>query len=507
MNKSKKKQKSNVNKGYPRRVVEKYWPTPEQKHARPPTLDMTAPHNERKPGSTVSQEQNTDKEVAIGTEGVLAGRALPEPSAAERQAAEPQAAEQQILLTSSVATQPDEGNTSSPGGEEAEADPRRGGGRSDKRTEPQNLAEFIDAFLTGKVKSLSEPVARRLKSSSPQLEPAVRGDLLRRAQAVDNTLDKVRKLMLVATQLSTHKLLAHLVMDFCADCILANPFIRTGSMRPMLFPGNDDTAALEDAWAQLQTLAVPTDAHTNMVVPEGGSADSHGRPGSDEASVIASGKETAKDGTVKAAPPRAIAALALRSQRNALWCAAIWRVQRGQIAFAEMIRTVRATLFSLKKRPESLEDELLEALANVPDKEAEPLALLWEWNVRQQTETMNRLTDTNRRAAALNDEVCELKERLGLALAQADTLKTQLADERTAREASETALGVAKTHGQADLEGVRALALNTLRDAVSQLDVVSEALKREPPKVLSALDKVDAVMDRLKATNNKLENT
>jgi chromosome segregation ATPase len=314
-------------------------------------------------------------------------------------------------------------------------------------------------------------------------------------------LDKVRKLMLVAKEFSSHKPLAYLVMNFCIDCTLMNPFVRAEGMRSLLFPGYDDVSSLEQAWAVLQSLPTPAEPNASVGGEEAGGLQDNVQSNNDEAPVTDTGKDNA------AKSQRAIATVAIRSRRNALLCAAIWRVQQGQMAFLEMVRSLRATLFSLKKRPESLDDELLEALACISDKDAEPMSLLLEWNNRQQTEAANRLADMNRRVGALDDEVRDLKERLALALAQAATLETQLTDERAGGQALQTALSVAKTHGQADLEGLRALALNTLRDAVSQLDVVSEALKREPPKVFSALDKVDAVMDRLKATNEKLENT
>lgn len=496
MSKSQKKHKSSTNKGYPRWVAEKYGTASAPHHVNQQTLNMTATHSEGAPGSTVSQRSQVETEATGGSGEAPAGV-----SVIGTFTSAPQEAELQIVQASSSSNLPIDSAALDAEGAATEGEQQRVGGRSDKRADPQNVAEFIEAFLAGKVKSLSEPVAKRLKSSSPHLEAGVRGDLLRRAQSVDSTLDKVRKLMLVAKELSSHKPLAYLLMDFCVDCTLMNPFVRAEGMQSLLFPGHHDASSLEEAWTRLQSLPIPAEANVSLGRLEVGTLHDNAPLNSEEAHAV----DTAKDNAAKS--QRAIATLAGRSRRNALLCAAIWRLQQGQMAFLEMVRALRSTLFSLKKRPKSLEDELLEALASVSDKDAEPMALLLEWSARQQTEAINRLADANRRACALDDEVRELKESLALTLARVDTLQTQLADERAAGQALQAALGVAKTHGQADLEGLRALALNTLRDAVSQLDVVSEALKREPPKVLSALDKVDAVMDRLKATNGKLENT
>src|SRR5687767_2237475 len=61
--------------------------------------------------------------------------------------------------------------------------------RSEKRPEPQTVPEFISAFYTGKVKSLSDGTLRRLKSAGLHVDATARGELRRSALELDDTLD------------------------------------------------------------------------------------------------------------------------------------------------------------------------------------------------------------------------------------------------------------------------------------------------------------------------------
>jgi hypothetical protein len=374
--------------------------------------------------------------------------------------------------------------------------------QSEKRVEPQNLTEFIDAFLNGKVKSISEALARRLWSSTPRIDVEARGELLRLAQASDVALDKIRKLFISAKKLTSNSVLEQEMIEFCLDCVLSNEFVRAEGMRTLLFPGHEDNSSLEEAWARLQSLTI---LNGNNIGAEEFQPKSPHANDSTVSEVAKPSTNSAKNKNEKS--ERALTILAARTRRNALCCSAIWRVRQKQMEFPEVVRALRATLFVLEKRVESVDDELLEALSSISEKESDVVALVLDWSLRQQIESLNRFEDVNRRYAASAGELGEVKEQLIQMKVLADSLRAQLGEERAAGEELHKELGVAKTHGQADLEDLRSQALKTMRDAVSQLDVVSEALRRDPPKIISALDKVEAVMDRLKSTNQNLENT
>ncbi|WP_250473084.1 hypothetical protein [Caballeronia sp. GAFFF1] len=377
------------------------------------------------------------------------------------------------------------------------------GNKNDGRVEPQNIAEFIDTFVGGKAKTLSSATAKRLMGASTAIEPAVRGQLLRRVQETDPTLERTRKLMLLARENRTYKTLTQELLEFCVECVLLNSAVRATGMKAMLFPGFGDESSLEEAWHRLQSLSVPERPETLQTAQSETASERKEPAGSsirtDDRSGGQRGPKDSKDRT-----PGGKAA-ASRSRRNALLCSAIWRMHHGQTTFAETMRSLRTTVFALRERPQSLEAEVFEAIATLPEREDERVAYVLEWSVRQQAEALNRLAGETRKAEALQSRVTATEEQLRVALERAEMLGRQLEAERTARAAADRAVGVAQTHGQADLEEVRAMSLRAIRDAIAQLDVVSAALNREFPKIDSARDKVDAVMDALKNTNNKLE--
>lgn len=481
MNKSKKPHKVNANKGYSRWVADKYPPQREDVSGSQ-KISLSDDAITQSLGESPTQVTNVFEETAIPSESksteVLV-TAMPD-------------IEDKVLPASDTVQPADI--------QEVLVNKESSVEQSEKRVEPQNLTEFIDAFLNGKVKSISEALARRLGSSSPRIEVEARGELLRLAQASDVTLDKVRKLLISAKKLTSNSVLEQEMIEFCLDCVLSNEFVRAEGMRSLLFPGHDDISSLEEAWARLQSLTILNSIGAEECQPESPHADD-----STVSEVAKPSANSAKNQNEKS--KRALATLAARTRRNALCCSAIWRVRQKQMEFPQVVRALRATLFVLEKRVDSVDDELLEALSSISEKESDVVALVLDWSLRQQIESLNRVEDVNRRYAASARELDEAKEQLIQMKVLADSLRAQLGEERAAGEELHKKLGVAKTHGQADLEDLRSQALKTMRDAVSQLDVVSEALKRDPPKILSALDKVEAVMDRLKSTNNNLENT
>ena len=375
--------------------------------------------------------------------------------------------------------------------------------KGDRRVEPQNIAEFIDTFLSGKAKTLSSATAKRLMGASASIEPALRGQLLRRALETDPTLEKTRKLTLLARENRAYRTLSQLLMEFCVECVLLNPAVRATGMKAMLFPGFEGESSLEDAWRLLQSLSVPERLPQNNTTQTENSPDredpARSAVATDDRASDGRGPKDGKDRT----PGAKVASS--RSRRNALLCSAIWRMHHGQMGFAETMRSLRATVFALRERPHSLESEVFEAIATLPEKEDERVAYVLEWSSRQQTDALNRLADAARQADTLHSRVTAAEEQLRATIERAEMLERQLEAERTARVAADRAVGVAQTHGQADLEEVRAMSLRAIRDAIAQLDVVSAALKREFPKIDSARDKVDSVMDALKSANKKLE--
>lgn len=375
--------------------------------------------------------------------------------------------------------------------------------KREKRPEPQNVSEFIAAFFEGRTKSLSSATVKRLTNTSLVIEPAERGALLRKAQETDKSLDRTRNLMLLAKDIRGQKSLSYQLLEFCFECVLLNPSVRSNGMKTMLFPGFEDESSLEEAWRELQLLSMSEQANSYQHSSVGAATDDTGPDDTNNPTLeVPSTSRQQKIGKEKAAGSKVATN---RSRRNALLCSAIWRMHHGETTFGETMRSLRATIFALSERPVSLDTKVFEAIATLPEKEDERLAYVLEWSARQQAEAQNKLADALRQLESTHSRVSMVEEQLKMTLERADGLERQLGSERAARAASDKAVSVAQTHGQADLEEIRALSLIAIRDAIAQLDVVSVALSRELPKIDSARDKVHSVMDALKNTNTKLE--
>lgn len=378
--------------------------------------------------------------------------------------------------------------------------------KPEKRPEPQSSAEFVDAFYAGRTKVLSDATLRRLKSTTVSLDAGARGDLLRMAIDTDQTLDKTRRLLLLASEVSELKVLGHLLLDFAAEVVLLHPAVRTNGLRAHLFPVHGDEYTLEDAWRLLKSLELPA--------PPTASADDETEPkdagtgqASDDASAdLESGTGGKRPKAAKAnSAARAAQQAATKARRNALLCSVVWRVHRNQQSFSDAMRGLRGTLFSPGAGPTALEAELLEAIALMPEKEDSKVALLLEWSARQQSDLLNKLTNAQRRNEALTAQGEALDLELDGANKRIEALEGELQAERASKEALDRHIGVVKTHGQADYEDLRASSLKAIRDAVQQLDQVSIALGREVPKVAFAREVLDTIVDSLRGTTKKLE--
>jgi chromosome segregation ATPase len=296
--------------------------------------------------------------------------------------------------------------------------------------------------------------------------------------------------------------LGYLLLQFAAEVVLLHPAARANGMRAHLFPLHGDEYTLEDAWRLLRSLKTMSAA----VEQEGGDDGGEGGVARDATSASESTASTHRATDQKAAAAaRAHQHAADKARRNALLCSVVWRVHRNQQTFADAMRGLRGTIFALDVKPTSPEAELLEAIALMPEKEDSKVALLLEWTARQQSDLLNKLTDSLRRADALGAEEAALRAQLGEAKERVAALEGQLQSERASKEELDRHIGVVKTHGQADYEELRASSLRAIRDAVQQLEQVSVALGRDVPKVSFAREVLDTIVDFLRATTKKLE--
>lgn len=463
------KRPADPNKGYPKRLLRKYGqPAPAQRT------------------TTVANETTMDSKTSPSSDAPP----LPAPAATTPSTSAP-TTPQDVPANATHGTQPSE----EPGKPE----------KPEKRADPQTAAEFIEAFYAGRAKVLSEATVRRLKNSPIALEAAVRGDLLRRALAADESLDKTRRLLVLSTEVDELKALGHLLLQFAADVVVLHPAVRTNGMQAHLFPPYGEERSLEDAWHLLKAsdTRVPPSTVSTEEQPVASTVDeaTSGASGA-ESGTLDSPNRSAK----VAAAMRAAQQSANKARRNALLCSVVWRVlHRKQLPFAEAMRALRGTLFAQGVEERRLESELLEALALMPEKEDAKVALLLQWTTKQQSDLVNKFTAGQTRIESLTERISDLEAEVEEGTQQAQSLRQELEFERASKEELGRHIGVVKTHGEADYEELRAASLRSIRSAVQQFEQVSIALGRDVPKVAFAREVLDTIVDSLRVTTKKLE--
>lgn len=372
--------------------------------------------------------------------------------------------------------------------------------RAEKRHEPQTPFEFIEAFYTGRSKSLTESIVRRIKNNALAIDSASRGTLLRLAQSEDETLDKTRRLMLIASEEADLKPLGHLLIEFAVEVICLNKAIHSNGMRVKLFPNYSDESALEDAWKALSSMKLSEDLGT-MDAPqlaENSETDTSDRAQADGDIKIFSGRKGNSQTKAKAA-----ISLSNKARRNALLCSVIWRIHKKHVTFPEAMRAMRNTIFYAPIAT-ALEADLLEAIALMPEKEDSRVALLLEWQAKQQLDISLKLSDANQRTSDLTVELAQVANEKNLALEAIEKLRQDLLAIQVKNQDLHSQLGVVQTHGQADHEALRSLSLRIVRESVTQLESVTTALGRDPPKVDIAIEVLNTVADGLKKAEKKL---
>jgi len=365
-----------------------------------------------------------------------------------------------------------------------------------KRSDPQNPFEFLKSFYTGRTKSLTDSTIRRIKANGLAFDPDSREAILLLGLEEDDSLDKTRSLMLIAIRLDELKPLGDLLIDFASELICRHTKIRTNGIQAKLFPGNLDDWTLDDAWAALLTLKNTSAAITSPVdnscsqinVVDEKVLNEKGKSNISRKSRREKKVTTSADGKVF---------------RNAYLCSVVWRIHKKRTTFSDSMRSMRNSIFHLEKSI-SGEDRLIEAIALMPEKEDAKVALIWDWQVRQQADAVAKL-------AFARQENDELKQSIVLAEKEkinnfelTEKLVVELESMKAEIQRLSSDIGVVQTHGNADQEILRASSLRVISDAITNLDNVVTALGRDPPKTAIALDVLNTVVDGLRAAQNKL---
>lgn len=361
--------------------------------------------------------------------------------------------------------------------------------KSEKRYEPQSVDDLLGAFYNGKVKTISDSTIRRLKTVGLHLQPSQRGELRRIAIESDEALDKTRRLMVVASEIPDLKTLGHLLMEFASEVVVFHPKVQQNGLQARLFPVRWEDNDLAAAWEFLNESASGPESTLKVQLESGTAPQVGAAAGADDSKQRAAASDKA---------------ILNKVRRNALLCSLLWRVSRGA-PFAEAMRGLRSSIFRLSSWPTTLERDLLEAVALMQEKEDSKVALLLEWQARQNAELQARFDQLYRQLAATHEQIRPIESARDEALARCKELKELLADVRGKKEQLTATLGVVQTHGKADFEELRSLALRLVTETARKLEEASTALGREQPKIVLARETINVAVDALHAGLKKLE--
>lgn len=357
----------------------------------------------------------------------------------------------------------------------------------DRPRPPQNLAEFISAVYSGRLKTLPGAVLNRIKASPSMIDALTRAALLAEARRVDPSLDKAKLLMLLARKAGPSRAIARAIREFVRDAVKQHPVMQGEPTHAGAFPGSSDSSAPEEVWHALAPPESPLRAKRQPRREADEVADASADvEGVSEDAIPESARQTAKFG-----------AQVSKARRNAFLCDALWRFDEGLAGFADSLRTLRQTLFALDKRPARVEQELIEGLATVSEKDDARIALLLDWGWQSAAVLQTKIVELERRDAELRRHLSDEQGRIADARRahQAQVAETEM--HKAAAQSAKSDLDNHRVHARADFEHLRAASLGVIRHAIDELGNVDVALSRDQPKVSLSRDVIHTVMDSL----------
>ena len=192
---------------------------------------------------------------------------------------------------------------------------------------------------------------------------------------------------------------------------------------------------------------------------------------------------------------------------NAAYCLAAWLVDTRNLSLSDVTEALNTTLWAPRARRVDHDNGRLRALTEIEQVAGVGLACQ---QYRQQAIEKTALADqTARDAAAAKERATSLEVEVGEAC---DSLaRTELELQRVRRE-SEATLNALRTasenelaHLRDDVEQMRTRMLRRLAADIEQLDVGLSALRGPEPRVHVIQDRVERVVDSLRAEVNKLK--
>lgn len=342
-----------------------------------------------------------------------------------------------------------------------------------KKKEIETIDEYLEAFLSGKVKSLTDKMVKRL-GQNPDLDLTRRAELSALAAKADFTLDKARHLLHLSIGLGGNKRLERTLRDFAREAIIHHPVMGPQDASAWLPQSDADRALSIKAMWELFGLGLKSQNKKTENQP----------------------KEEAVKGKL---------ADISKARRNAFFSAVVWRFAERQMSMQSIISGLRETAFRSKYETDLVETATLDLLATTQDKDAEKLGSLIRWFSDMANQAVTQADHYQRRADRLEEELSnkkallEAKEReIEARLEETEALRKQVAD-------VQEELRVQKVHSRDDLERQRSRTMRTLEDEIPVLTDCLTALRRDPPKVEVTKEYLESTLDKLNEELRKLK--
>jgi hypothetical protein len=330
--------------------------------------------------------------------------------------------------------------------------------------------EYLESYYTGKIKSLSDETIRSI-GTNVLFSFTVRARLIDDSIKADFTLDKTRQLFVLSLNAGNYTGLSRMLRDFGKDVVCRHPVMASQESETW-FPGTS-----------------PSD-HSNIKVLWNTFVSSTSKPASDEPNNEDPGDRKPNPADIQ------------KARRNAFLCANIWRYAEHQISFAELLRSLRATLFESVSEGKNLEKHLLAYLVSVQEKDRSGVADFLRWSIEQTIHVQNQADHFRLRLDSLQSQQQEVDELLATKEVEIAGMNRQLAGLRAQVLAAEEEVRVLKVHSKDDLERQASRTIRALEDEIPVLTDCLTALKRDPPKVEVAKEYLGTALDTL---NNELK--
>jgi hypothetical protein len=330
-------------------------------------------------------------------------------------------------------------------------------GKGKSKPEIEGLADFIDAFYTGKTKALGGTTLRKL-IKNVRIEELKRYELLALAEENDPTLEKSLNLMLLADDLGGYRGIEDQLRFFAAEVGRRVPGRGKTSLHSWLPKAADEGL-------ELQAMAVEAmEAYQSVAASECAVADMK---------------------------------KALKRLECGFYLACQWRLYQGT-APRVLIDVLRRHVFERKAFHQEHSDGLIRLLHSLPFAESPGMTWLLDDQVRQ-------LQQANAKADHLQHELTQLEKTKRQLEHDLKACEDQLADQgnkfsrlQEQFDAATEQVRLQNVYSNDDLSRLRGQVLKLLSSELPLLQDALTALERDPPILDAARDYLGGVVENLR---------